>query len=224
MSAPVQGALDGFTPEILPAPKSRPGEGKRRGKGKFRSTLDKAMRLRWHEALAQLMEGVMARDPTCTRIYWERVMPAPKRLAIELSTADNKPLRIETPADAREAMAHVLSMVAAGELASDEADELITCYGKYLAASSIHTLSDAGEKAGGGEDLRKMLADRFGRILAAKAAAPEPEDEPAAVPIGFHIASSEDRSPAPADSIAAMTEDELTERVLEAVARKLEDS
>jgi len=207
MSDPKQATFDEIaaTPvEVLPA---RRRMGRPIGtKGKFRSTLDKALRARWHEALAQLMAGVMVRDPTCTRIYWERVMPAPKRMAIELSTADNKPLRIESPADARAAMSEVLSLVAAGELASDEADELITCYGKYLAASSIHTLDAAAGEAIAGEDPQKIFADRLARIMAAKAA-PAPDSEPAAAP-----------------AAPEMTEDELAERVLEAVARKLEGS
>jgi hypothetical protein len=195
-----QASFEGIEPEVLPAPAGNRGRGRPRGsKGKFRSTLDKALRSRWHEALDQLMLGVMTGDPTCMRIYWERVMPAPKRMAIELSMADGKPLTVETPADARAAMAHVLSMVAAGELAGDEGDELITCYAKFLAANSIHTIGEATDPASAGEDARTKFSERLRAIVRARAAAPAADPEPA----------------------PEMSEDELTARVMAAVERKM---
>lgn len=202
MSEPKQSSFDGIKPEVLPARAGNRGRGRPPGtKGRFRSTLDKALRSRWTDAFVQLMQGVEARDPVCTRIYWERVMPAPRRMSIELSTADNKPLIVQSPADARAAMTLVLSMVAAGELASDEADELITCYAKYLAANSIRTIGETPDSAAGvGEDARKIFSDRLQRIVEARAA--------------------EASAPAAAPDV---TEDELTERVMAALERKLRE-
>jgi len=68
--------------------------------------------------------------------------------------------------------------------------------------------SDEGEA---GEDPRKLFTDRLTRIIATRAAAPAPENEPAVAPVGFHNPPSEDQfrqellpETRPADSIAAI--------------------
>ena len=50
-----------------------------RGKGRFRSELDKAFRMFWHQAFDQLMVGVTQGDPIATRIYLGARLSAARR-------------------------------------------------------------------------------------------------------------------------------------------------
>jgi hypothetical protein len=199
-----------LTPEVLAAIReAKPGKpGRKYGaRNKRKRAMEEYLSKFAPEVLETLVARAIAGDHVCLALYMERVYPKPSKIAVQIEAP-----AVKTPADAREAMASVIQQAMAGELAGDEAADVMEMLKVFLAAHNINTFDAlAGGDAIAGEDPRKLFGDRLARIIAAKSAAPAPEGEPAAAPIGFHNPTSEYRSPAasspaaaPADSIAAI--------------------
>jgi len=160
-----------LTPEVLAAIRHAKPRGKPGRPFGARNVRKKAMQEYLSKFAPEVLETLVARaiagDNVCMALFMERVFPKPTKIAVQIDAP-----AVQTPADARAAMASVIRQAMAGELAGDEAADILEMLKVFLAAHSINAIPEgAGAAAGSGEDVRKMVMDRLERIKAAKAAA-----------------------------------------------------
>jgi len=155
-----------LTPEVLAAIRdAKPGKpGRKYGaRNKRKRAMEEYMAKFAPEVLETLVARAIAGDHVCLALYMERVYPKPSRVAVQIEAP-----AVKTPADAREAMARVIQQAMAGELAGDEAADVMEMLKVFLAAHNINTLSDGADAAAVMEDPRKVFAERLARIRATK--------------------------------------------------------